>query len=701
MYITYTYIKKHIKLSIRTLIVKSNEYFIQKRGYIVLDAMGIKAKLSSLTGLFVIGLLVLSTIVGFGISSLATQYKQFEILNDVRGSVSSAATNGLQITSALRGMILDPNDAKTLENLKTAYEAIENDINTLQKDEYKKFSQGLTKFNIIPLYTDYKNDVQKMMVMIDNKSLDTQTVKTHIKEVWRPLKDALAEWRKANMAKNKQFIKAVEEDMDSLLMQVVIDSLIIIILALVTAMLIVKSIVSTLGQFKTGLVSFFDYLGRKTSSVQSIVIKSKDEFGEMADLVNTNVSQIQAGLNQDAKAVENTLSEVERAKAGYLDIKITETPNNPQLLQLRDALNSMASGIKSNIDNIQVVLGEFAKYNFTAKVDAKNMQGDIANLIKNVNFLSDEISNLLKQSLSVGKTLDVASDNLIKNVDILSKSSNEAAAALEETAAALEEITSTVVNNANNVVQMSKYSTEVTNSAKKGQELARSTTTAMDEITAQVSLINEAITVIDQIAFQTNILSLNAAVEAATAGEAGKGFAVVAQEVRNLASRSAEAAKEIKTIVENATNKANQGKTISNEMIKGYEELLENISKTTEMITEISNASKEQEAGITQINDAVTGLDQQTQQNASIASQTRDIALETDVIAKEIVNDVMKKEFIGKNDVMKNPIAKSGVSAKNTVSSKPSTSEKHSPSAKPTLQKITPSQSSNDEWESF
>ncbi len=664
--------------------------------------MGIKAKLGSLTGLFVIGLLILSTIVGLGISSLATQYKQFETLNDVRGSVSSAATNGLQITSAIRGMILDSNDAKTLDNLKKALESMDNDINTLQKDEYKKFSQGLTKFNIIPLYTNYKSDVQRMLSLIESKSLDTATVNKHIKEVWRPLKDALAEWRKANMAKNKQFIKAVEEDMDSLLMQVVIDSIIIIILALITAMLIVKSIVSTLGQFKTGLVSFFDYLGRKTNSVQSIVIKSKDEFGEMADLVNTNVAQIQAGLNQDAKAVENTLSEVERAKAGYLDIKITETPNNPQLLQLRDALNSMASGIKSNIDNVQVVLGEFAKYNFTAKVDSKNMQGDIANLIKNVNFLSDEISNLLKQSLSVGQTLDVASDNLIKNVDILSKSSNEAAAALEETAAALEEITSTVVNNANNVVQMSKYSTEVTNSAKKGQELARSTTTAMDEITAQVSLINEAITVIDQIAFQTNILSLNAAVEAATAGEAGKGFAVVAQEVRNLASRSAEAAKEIKTIVENATNKANQGKTISNEMIKGYEELLENISKTTEMITEISNASKEQEAGITQINDAVTGLDQQTQQNASIASQTQEIALQTDAIAKEIVNDVMKKEFVGKHDIKTTRTSlskpKESVSKIHNTATKVSIQEKQ---VKPTLQKITPSKSSNDEWESF
>ncbi|MEW6551329.1 MAG: methyl-accepting chemotaxis protein [Campylobacterota bacterium] len=668
----------------------------------MLDSMGIKAKLGSLTGLFVIGLLILSTIVGLGISSLATQYKQFETLNDVRGSVSSAATNGLQITSAIRGMILDSNDAKTLDNLKKALESMDNDINTLQKDEYKKFSQGLTKFNIIPLYTNYKSDVQRMLSLIESKSLDTATVNKHIKEVWRPLKDALAEWRKANMAKNKQFIKAVEEDMDSLLMQVVIDSIIIIILALITAMLIVKSIVSTLGQFKTGLVSFFDYLGRKTNSVQSIVIKSKDEFGEMADLVNTNVAQIQAGLNQDAKAVENTLSEVERAKAGYLDIKITETPNNPQLLQLRDALNSMASGIKSNIDNVQVVLGEFAKYNFTAKVDSKNMQGDIANLIKNVNFLSDEISNLLKQSLSVGQTLDVASDNLIKNVDILSKSSNEAAAALEETAAALEEITSTVVNNANNVVQMSKYSTEVTNSAKKGQELARSTTTAMDEITAQVSLINEAITVIDQIAFQTNILSLNAAVEAATAGEAGKGFAVVAQEVRNLASRSAEAAKEIKTIVENATNKANQGKTISNEMIKGYEELLENISKTTEMITEISNASKEQEAGITQINDAVTGLDQQTQQNASIASQTQEIALQTDAIAKEIVNDVMKKEFVGKHDIKTTRTSlskpKESVSKIHNTATKVSIQEKQ---VKPTLQKITPSKSSNDEWESF
>ncbi|MCG3720476.1 methyl-accepting chemotaxis protein, partial [Aliarcobacter butzleri] len=174
----------------------------------------------------------------------------------------------------------------------------------------------------------------------------------------------------------------------------------------------------------------------------------------------------------------------------------------------------------------------------------------------------------------------------------------------------------------------------------------------------QVNLINEAISVIDQIAFQTNILSLNAAVEAATAGEAGKGFAVVAQEVRNLASRSAEAAKEIKAIVENATNKANDGKLIASNMIQGYKELNQNISQTMNLISDIQNASKEQLLGIEQINDAVNQLDRQTQQNAMVASQAHDIAIVTDEISKLIVSDADEKEFAGKDKVKPKDIEK-------------------------------------------
>ena len=173
----------------------------------------------------------------------------------------------------------------------------------------------------------------------------------------------------------------------------------------------------------------------------------------------------------------------------------------------------------------------------------------------------------------------------------------------------------------------------------------------MEDISTQVNSINEAITIIDQIAFQTNILSLNAAVEAATAGEAGKGFAVVAQEVRNLASRSAEAAREIKAIVENATNKANNGKNIANNMIAGYKELSENISHTTNIIKDIQLASKQQLKGIEQINDAINLLDKQTQQNATVANESHEAAIITDEISKLIVSNANAKEFEGKDSI--------------------------------------------------
>jgi len=486
-------------------------------------------------------------------------------------------------------------------------------------------------------------------------------------------------------------------------------AIVAILLFMIFSTIVTNIILSSLEKFKEGLSSFFAYINRETEDTSLLEIDGNDEFALMAKEVNKNISRTKKGLVKDNETVREVLSIVEKANEGYLDLQVKTQASNPQLIQLCSALNSMLSGIKNHVVSVNKVLTEFSNYKFTNKVDENKVSGDIEMLIKSVNFLTDEISTLLKQSYVIGLTLDEASDQLIINVNTLNTSSTEAAASLEETAAALEEITSTIINNANNVQSMSDYAVILTDSAKKGQTQAQNTSGAMEDIKEQVNSISEAIIVIDQIAFQTNILSLNAAVEAATAGEAGKGFAVVAQEVRNLAARSAEAAKEIKSIVENATSKASHGKEISNEMIKGYDELLVNISKSTEKISEIASASKEQEQGITQINDAVAQLDQQTQKNAQIATQTHDIATEADAIAKEIVKDAQAKEFLGKESAKAREHGKSSnITSLDTENKYQSNEKKVSKietskmSTKTETKKIITAQHENNgEWESF
>ncbi|MDD2888165.1 MAG: methyl-accepting chemotaxis protein [Aliarcobacter sp.] len=422
--------------------------------------------------------------------------------------------------------------------------------------------------------------------------------------------------------------------------------LLIIILVLIYSMKVLNKNLTTI---KDGLLDFFSYLNKETKTANLIKVNSEDEFGQMANMINENIKKTESLIIQDNNLIEDVKRVVNEVKDGKFSKRIEKSTENENLEELKDTFNEMLETTKNSvcedINKVIKVLNNFAKLDFSGRIEDKG------NIAVGINNLAEIINKMLIENKSNGLTLDESSDILLKNVDKLNLSSNEAAASLEETAAALEEITSNIRNNTQNIAKMASYSNNVTKSANDGEKLANKTTQSMDEINTQVNLINEAITVIDQIAFQTNILSLNAAVEAATAGEAGKGFAVVAAEVRNLASRSAEAAKEIKTIVENATKKANEGKEIANHMIEGYKELNQNISQTINLISDIEMSSKEQLMGIEQINDAVTQLDQQTQQNAAVASQTHDVAVITDEIAKLIVSDANAKEFVGKNEV--------------------------------------------------
>lgn len=434
----------------------------------------------------------------------------------------------------------------------------------------------------------------------------------------------------------------------SSVIEIIVIFLIVSIVGVIFTVLTINIITKSLDKVKNGVLSFFSFLNHEIEKSSIIDLNSKDEFGQIAKIINENIYKAESNIKKDDEFLDNVEKFIGELSNGNMLAKIEKDSDTPNLKELKILLTKLQDYLEHTIAkdiNILVsILESYKREDFTARFPSP-----YAKVAVIVNELGDVISNLLRQSLNTGITLENSANKLLENVNTLNDSSNQAAASLEETAAALEEITSTVASNDSSINQMAQYSQQVSTSAKQGQKLADHTTNSMDEINTQVNLINESIGVIDNIAFQTNILSLNAAVEAATAGEAGKGFAVVAGEVRNLASRSAEAAKEIKAIVENATAKANEGKNISLDMIRGYEELLQNIEKSTQTINEIATASKEQQKGISQINDAINGLDRQTQKNATIASQTREIALQTDSIAKEIVNDVSKKEFIGKN----------------------------------------------------
>jgi methyl-accepting chemotaxis protein len=472
---------------------------------------------------------------------------------------------------------------------------------------------------------------------------------------------------------------------------VTIISLVILVLSIILAIVLPRNIANLLSTFQTGLIDFFKYLNRESKEVKLIEMNSTDEFGIMAKVVNENIEKTKKGIEEDRKLIDETVSVLGEFEQGDLVQRLNINVSNPALMQLKDVLNRMADNLENNINNVLNIVEEYSSYNYLNKISTNGLKEHLLKLASGVNNLGDSITEMLVENKSNGLTLDKSSNILLSNVDKLNQSSNEAASSLEETAAALEEITSNIRNNTENIAKMSKLSDGVTTSANEGEKLANDTTVAMEEINTQVTAIKEAITVIDQIAFQTNILSLNAAVEAATAGEAGKGFAVVAAEVRSLASRSAEAAKGIKELVENATNKANDGKNIAGEMIKGYKVLNGNILETTNLISDISSASKEQLLGIEQINDAVNQLDQQTQQNAKVASETQDIAILTDQIAKLIVSDADNKEFNGKNSV-KAKVANTKQEVNKTVSQ---TAKKETKTEK------TKTKKDNGDWESF
>lgn len=291
------------------------------------------------------------------------------------------------------------------------------------------------------------------------------------------------------------------------------------------------------------------------------------------------------------------------------------------------------------VTEAQAVLGRLAANDLTLEMGG-NYPGELEKIKSSINAVVHNLSDTIVSVRSAVESVSSGAEEITKGNEDLAQRTSEQAGSLEETSASMEEMTSTVKQNADNAKQANQLAIAARDTADKGGSVTKKAVDAMGEINKSSKKIADIITVIDEIAFQTNLLALNAAVEAARAGEHGRGFAVVAAEVRNLAQRSATAAKEIKGLINESIQRVNDGSELVNQSGRTLDEIVSSVKRVTDIIAEISAASQEQASGIDQVNKAILSMDETTQQNAALVEETTSAAQSMKEQAKELMQQV-------------------------------------------------------------
>jgi len=330
---------------------------------------------------------------------------------------------------------------------------------------------------------------------------------------------------------------------------------------------------------------------------------------------------------------------VKGAQQGDFNQRLSVEGKEGFFLQLAEGLNKLSEVTSSGLQDVAGVLQHMAKGDLTRKIEA-DYEGVFGQLKDDTNTTVERLKEVVGRIKDATQAINIASQEIAAGNQDLSSRTEEQASSLEETASSMEELNATVRQNADNARQANELAKTSNDGVVRGGAVVKQVVVTMGEIQDSSRKIADIIGVIDSIAFQTNILALNAAVEAARAGEQGRGFAVVATEVRNLAQRSATAAKEIKTLIAESVDKVEGGARLAGQAGITMDEVVNSFQVVANLVTEITNASREQASGIEQVTQAVSQMDEVTQQNAALVEEAAAAAESLEEQARGLVQSV-------------------------------------------------------------